>query len=78
MPDPVRYPELPFPAPGRPIEISIRGGTVRYLPDEPPAVLNIDLDLGPGRRVALVGATGAGKSTMSAVLSGCQTDNQGL
>jgi len=66
--DPVRYPDSPFPAPGRPIEISIRGGTVRYLPDAPPAVRDIDLDLGPGRRVALVGVTGAGKSTLAAVL----------
>jgi thiol reductant ABC exporter CydC subunit len=67
-PDPVRYPDQPFPAPGRPVEISIRGGTVRYSAEEPPAVREIDLDLGPGRRVALVGATGAGKSTLAAVL----------
>ena len=67
-PDPVRYPDQPFPAPGRPVEISIRGGTVRYSAEEPPAVRDIDLDLGPGRRVALVGATGAGKSTLAAVL----------
>jgi ATP-binding cassette, subfamily C, bacterial CydC len=67
-PDPVRYPDPPFPPPGRPVEVSIRGGTVRYSPDEPPAVRDIDLDLGPGRRVALVGATGAGKSTLAAVL----------
>jgi hypothetical protein len=56
------------PPPGRPVEISIRGGTVSYSPDAPPAVRHIDLDLGPGRRVALVGATGAGKSTIAAVL----------
>jgi ATP-binding cassette, subfamily C, bacterial CydC len=67
-PDPVRYPDHPFPAPGRPVEISIRGGTVRYSADAPPAVRDIDLDLTPGRRVALVGATGAGKSTIAAVL----------
>src|SRR3984957_17361599 len=67
-PDPVRSPDPPFRPPGRPVEISIRGGTVRYSPDEPPAVRDIDLDLGPGRRVALVGATGAGKSTLAAVL----------
>jgi thiol reductant ABC exporter CydC subunit len=67
-PDPVRYPDSPFPAPGRPVEISIRRGTVRYSADEPAAVRDIDLDLGPGRRVALVGATGAGKSTLAAVL----------
>jgi ATP-binding cassette, subfamily C, bacterial CydC len=67
-PDPVRSPAQPFPPPGRPVQISIRGGTVRYSADEPPAVRDIDLDLGPGRRVALVGATGAGKSTLAAVL----------
>jgi ABC-type multidrug transport system fused ATPase/permease subunit len=67
-PDPVRYPDQPFPPPGRPVHISIRGGTVRYAAGEPPAVRNIDLDLGPGRRVALVGAAGAGKSTLAAVL----------
>jgi len=67
-PDPVRHPDQPFPPPECPVGISIRGGTVRYLPDEAPAVRDIDLDLGPGRRVALVGATGAGKSTVAAVL----------
>jgi ATP-binding cassette subfamily C protein CydC len=67
-PDPVRSPERPFPPPQRPVEVSIRGGTVRYSADEPPAVRDIDLDLGPGRRVALVGPTGAGKSTLAAVL----------
>jgi ATP-binding cassette, subfamily C, bacterial CydC len=67
-PDPVREPDHPFPPPERPVAISIRGGTVQYSPDAPPAVRNIDLDLEPGRRVALVGATGAGKSTIAAVL----------
>jgi len=67
-PDPVRYPEHPFPPPSRPVEVSIRGATVRYSADAPPAVRDIDCDLWPGRRVALVGATGAGKSTVAAVL----------
>jgi ATP-binding cassette, subfamily C, bacterial CydC len=67
-PDPVRYPGRPFPPPGPPVGITIRGGTVRYPGQVTPAVRDIDLDLGPGRRVALVGATGAGKSTLAAVL----------
>jgi ATP-binding cassette, subfamily C, bacterial CydC len=67
-PDPVQHTDRPFPPPSRPVEISVRGGTVRYSPDAPPAVRDIDLDLKPGRRVALVGATGAGKSTLAAVL----------
>jgi len=67
-PDPVREPVHPFPPPDRPVHVCIRGGTVRYSADAPLAVRNIDLDLEPGRRVALVGATGAGKSTIAAVL----------
>ena len=39
-----------------------------YPGQDTPAVRDIDLDLEPGRRVALVGATGAGKSTVAAVL----------
>ena len=67
-PDPIHHADRPFRPPERPVEISIRGGTVRYSPDAPPAVWDIDLDLRPGRRVALVGATGAGKSTVAAIL----------
>jgi thiol reductant ABC exporter CydC subunit len=67
-PEPVRQPDQPFPPPERPVAITLRGATVRYVPDAPAAVRNIDLDLWPGRRVALVGATGAGKSTLAAVL----------
>jgi ATP-binding cassette, subfamily C, bacterial CydC len=37
-PDPVRTPAQPFPPPERPVQISIRGGTVRYAAGEPPAV----------------------------------------
>ena len=41
---------------------------MRYRPGGPPALDRVDLDLPPGRRVALVGANGAGKSTVAAVL----------
>ncbi len=67
-PDPVRYPDSPFPPPARPVELRVRAATVRYSPDGPAALDDVDLDLRPGRRVALVGATGAGKSTLAAVL----------
>jgi len=67
-PDPVRTPDRPFPPPERPVTVSIRGGAVCYPGQATPAVRGIDLDLEPGRRVALVGATGAGKSTLAAVL----------
>ena len=41
---------------------------MRYRPDGPPALDQVSLDLPPGRRVALAGANGAGKSTVAAVL----------
>ncbi len=67
-PDPVREPERPLPPPDPPVTVTLRGARVRYRPDGPFALDGLDLDLGPGRRVALVGPNGAGKSTVAAVL----------
>jgi ATP-binding cassette, subfamily C, bacterial CydC len=51
-----------------PVGLRIRDLHVRYDADGPEAVAGLDLDLPPGRRVALVGPSGAGKSTLAAVL----------
>ena len=67
-PDPVTEPEAPLPLPARPVRVRMVGVRVRYRPDAPPALDGFDLDLPPGRRVALVGPNGAGKSTVAAVL----------
>jgi ATP-binding cassette subfamily C protein CydC len=67
-PDPVREPLAPRPLPGGPISVRLRGAQVRYRPDGPAALDGIDLDLLPGRRVALTGPNGAGKSTLASVL----------
>ncbi len=50
------------------MDITIRGLTFRYAPNLPPALEDIDLDLPPGKRVALVGASGSGKTTLARLL----------
>src|SRR5215469_1671430 len=67
-PDPVREPPRPRPLPPGPFSVALRDATLRYESDEAPALDRVSLDLQPGRRVALVGANGAGKSTVAAVL----------
>jgi ATP-binding cassette, subfamily C, bacterial CydC len=67
-PDPVREPLRPRPLPPGPFTVALREVTIRYGSDGPPALDRVSLDLPPGRRVALVGANGAGKSTVAAVL----------
>ena len=67
-PDPVSDPETPLTPPDPPITVRLRGARVRYQPGRTFALDGVDLDLEPGRRVALVGPNGAGKSTVAAVL----------
>jgi len=67
-PDPVKEPRSPLPAPSAPVSVTLRGVRVRYRPEGPFALDGVDLDLEPGRRVALVGPNGAGKSTVAALL----------
>ncbi len=67
-PDPVRDPAVPLRLPAGPVRVRLRGAQVRYEPGGPLALDGMDLDLDPGRRVALIGPSGAGKSTVAAVL----------
>ncbi|HEY4853988.1 MAG TPA: thiol reductant ABC exporter subunit CydC [Streptosporangiaceae bacterium] len=67
-PDPVGEPVAPRPLPAGPAHVRLRGVQVRYEPGGPLALDGLDLDLRPGRRVALIGPSGAGKSTVAAVL----------
>jgi len=67
-PDPVAEPAEPLPVPSAAPDIRLRSAQVRYGPGGPLAIDGVDLHLPPGKRVAVVGPTGAGKSTIAAVL----------
>ncbi|MFI5101476.1 MAG: thiol reductant ABC exporter subunit CydC, partial [Actinomycetes bacterium] len=67
-PDPVAEPVDPAPLPDGPAALVVTGLRASYPGARRAALDGIDLDLVPGRRVAVVGPSGAGKSTLAAVL----------
>ncbi|MGW4273459.1 thiol reductant ABC exporter subunit CydD [Streptomyces seoulensis] len=67
-PEPVREPERPRQAPARPFPLVVKGLTARYAGQDRDALAGLDLRLEEGRRVAVVGPSGAGKTTLAQVL----------
>lgn len=64
IPVPVTDPEAPAALPPGSPEIAFHDARLRYGVDLPWALDGMDLDVGPGARVGLVGASGAGKSSL--------------
>lgn len=51
-------------------ELELRGVTFGYSPHKPPLVDDFSLHVQPGRRVALVGGSGSGKTTVARLITG--------
>lgn len=51
-------------------ELELRGITFGYSRSAPPLIRGLDLHLEPGSRVAFVGKTGSGKSTIAKIIAG--------
>jgi ATP-binding cassette, subfamily B, bacterial len=63
------------PRPG-PLDLRVRGLKYRY-PEGPPVLIDVDVDVAAGERIAIVGRTGSGKSTFVKVISRLQLPPDG-
>ncbi|MEV4612219.1 thiol reductant ABC exporter subunit CydD [Kitasatospora sp. NPDC049258] len=66
--EPVVEPAEPRAVPGPALPIAVRGLTARWPGQQRDALRGLDLDLAPGRRIAVVGPSGSGKTTVAQVL----------
>lgn len=65
------------PAPDVPYPVTVEGLTYRYPGSEEPVLRDVSLAIPAGGSLALVGATGAGKSTLAALIAGIGTPQSG-
>ncbi|NED12197.1 ABC transporter ATP-binding protein [Streptomyces sp. SID9124] len=65
------------PAQNVPYRVAVEGLTYRYPGSEEPVLRDVSLTIPAGGSLALVGATGAGKSTLAALIAGIGTPESG-
>lgn len=72
-------PEVAEPAlPARPVDASVKTAAIGYsYVDGHPVLTDVDLAVAPGERVALVGASGAGKTTLAKLIAGIHRPTSG-
>jgi ATP-binding cassette subfamily B protein len=58
-------------------QIKLKGVSFQYDPQSPPVLKDINLSISAGKKVAIVGRTGSGKSTLGALLLGLYTPTAG-
>ncbi|MGW4831419.1 ABC transporter ATP-binding protein [Amycolatopsis japonica] len=64
--------------PARPVDASVKAAGISHsYVDGHPVLRDVDLDLSPGERVALVGASGAGKTTLAKLIAGIHAPASG-
>jgi ATP-binding cassette subfamily C protein CydC len=61
-------PADPLPPPQAPFTVALENVRVRHAPEERPALDGVSLRLEPGRRIALLGRSGSGKTTVANLL----------
>ncbi|MGY6653261.1 ABC transporter ATP-binding protein [Amycolatopsis sp. TRM77291] len=74
--------DLPAPReperPAKPVDASVKAAGISHsYVDGHPVLRDVDLSLSPGERVALVGASGAGKTTLAKLIAGIHTPASG-
>ncbi|MGV9295461.1 ABC transporter ATP-binding protein [Amycolatopsis sp. NPDC003676] len=74
--------DLPAPAQptrvSRPVDASVKAvGIGHSYVDDHPVLRDVDLEVAPGERVALVGASGAGKTTLAKLIAGIHQASKG-
>ncbi|MGE0137566.1 MAG: thiol reductant ABC exporter subunit CydC, partial [Ilumatobacteraceae bacterium] len=68
LPDAASEPAVAATLPNGPFGLRVRGLRVRWSPDDPDVLRDLDLDVPAGSCTVVTGASGSGKSTLAAVL----------